>query len=374
VQSGKTQGQGSLTINVIAEVYEGSLDSAYCRWDFGDGTIVHKCNPPSHTYETAGDYTMRLNVDTYCGSLDERTMRVVVEEETDELEEADESEESEETEEPEEDVMVSSEDHETRIVTLRRVQDDNSSVSSDSSKEFEPESCTPSVSTGVLITEIFPNPEAGEEWVEILNTTSQQISLCGWIIDDIKDGGSRPWNIPEGVAIAAQEYALFTQEQTGLQLNNSGDEVWLVPPDGIHEISVAFPKVKKGFAFALEDEWCVTDQPTPGEENRCPQKRPPEAIHSITPSGSVQIPGVSPLKTRYRNIVESADQDDSAMQAATGFVFELQRISLSQAKEEQLDAPESTGEFSLMEGVVVAGGMCSSATIVLFRRRKASAY
>ena len=48
------------------------------------------------------------------------------------------------------------------------------------------------------MSEIFPSPESGEaEWVEFWNRTSRDVSLAGWQLDDIQNGGSRPWTIPE---------------------------------------------------------------------------------------------------------------------------------------------------------------------------------
>ncbi len=55
--------------------------------------------------------------------------------------------------------------------------------------------------SGVIISEIYPNPaEGGKEFVELYNTTDKDIDLANWKLDDIPSGGSAiqtfEWNYP----------------------------------------------------------------------------------------------------------------------------------------------------------------------------------
>ncbi len=83
----------------------------------------------------------------------------------------------------------------------------------------------------VVVNEFLPAPKTvfSNEWVELYNTTSEEINLSGYQIDDI-DGGSNPYTIPEGVTIPA--YGYYVYDCTGSVFNNGGDDVRLINPKG----------------------------------------------------------------------------------------------------------------------------------------------
>lgn len=72
----------------------------------------------------------------------------------------------------------------------------------------------------LLINEIFPNPADGSEWIEIINTTDQEIELAGWTI---WDGRGKIFDL--STVIAPDDYWLITL--TSHKLNNDGDQVQL---------------------------------------------------------------------------------------------------------------------------------------------------
>jgi len=78
VQSGRSTDYVKVTLNVEAEVSEGSLKDAECFWDFKDATISKKCNPPSHTWDYYGVYNVELLVTTKCGDEIKKGIDVVV--------------------------------------------------------------------------------------------------------------------------------------------------------------------------------------------------------------------------------------------------------------------------------------------------------
>lgn len=78
VQSGRSTDYTKVTLNLNAEVTEGSLKDAECFWDFDDGTVSEKCNPPSHSWDYFGIYDVTLRVTTKCGEEIVRTKEVVV--------------------------------------------------------------------------------------------------------------------------------------------------------------------------------------------------------------------------------------------------------------------------------------------------------
>lgn len=78
VQSGRSTDYTKVTLNLEAEVSEGSLKDAQCFWNFDDGTHSEKCNPPSHSWDYYGVYNVELLVTTKCGNEIKRGMDVVV--------------------------------------------------------------------------------------------------------------------------------------------------------------------------------------------------------------------------------------------------------------------------------------------------------
>jgi len=236
VQSGKTSGVGSLSINVQAAVSPGSSPPLRCRFEYGDGSVSDACNPSYHTFTHSGDYEIILTGETSCGSFVPARLRVTVEpEEEDPIEEETWDFEEEET------------------------------ASSAQSSAF----CDPSAS-GAILSEVYPYPgEDEEEWIELHNISDEKIQLCGWTIDDVRSGGSHPFTITDEFAIAAGGYLVLSGEETGLKLNNDGDEVHLISPAGVDQ-SVSVPKLRVEESYAYVDgQWCVSEEALPGEPNRC---------------------------------------------------------------------------------------------------------
>jgi hypothetical protein len=77
-QSGRSTDYTKVTLNLKAEVPEGSLKSAECFWDFKDGTNSKSCNPPSHSWDNIGVYKVELTVTTMCGDEIIKKHEVVV--------------------------------------------------------------------------------------------------------------------------------------------------------------------------------------------------------------------------------------------------------------------------------------------------------
>jgi hypothetical protein len=78
VQSGRATDYTKVTLNLKAEVPEGSLKTAECFWDFKDGTNSKSCNPPSHSWDNIGVYKVELTVTTMCGDEIMKKHEVVV--------------------------------------------------------------------------------------------------------------------------------------------------------------------------------------------------------------------------------------------------------------------------------------------------------
>lgn len=80
----------------------------------------------------------------------------------------------------------------------------------------------------VIINEFVSNSSGGNEWIELLNTTSSPVDLTGWKLTELSNPSTAPeetdWTALSGI-IPANGILVF--EVAGSNLNNSGDSIGL---------------------------------------------------------------------------------------------------------------------------------------------------
>jgi phosphatidylserine/phosphatidylglycerophosphate/cardiolipin synthase-like enzyme len=132
----------------------------------------------------------------------------------------------------------------------------------------------------VLINEFLPAPRAlfREEWIELYNRGNSTVEFGNWSLDDIPDGGSRPYRIPAGTSIAPGGFLLFNGSTTRLSLGNDGDSVRLLDAAGNVVDSRSFGAAGYDVSFGRFPDggaqWRTFNSPTPGASNGEPP--PPE--------------------------------------------------------------------------------------------------
>jgi len=142
---------------------------------------------------------------------------------------------------------------------------------------------------GIVFSKILPSPEgadAEKEWIEIFNQNNFEVNLSGWQIAD-SVGETRKYVFPEGSAIGAEESLLLFRPTTKITLNNSGDELRLLRPDGSYADSVAYENAPNGKSFNRTiSGWAWSSDFTPGEAslisidiNAAPLKELVEIVH-----------------------------------------------------------------------------------------------
>lgn len=94
----------------------------------------------------------------------------------------------------------------------------------------------------IIISEVMPDPDAGEEWIELHNQGTRDVDLGDWQLDDILGSGSKSYIFPHQV-IAAGEFITLFKSTTGIGLNNDGDEIHLIDPLGSVADSTLFESV-----------------------------------------------------------------------------------------------------------------------------------
>ncbi len=124
--------------------------------------------------------------------------------------------------------------------------------------------------SGIVINEILPSPEgpdAEEEWLEIFNQNNSETSLANWKISDIT-GVVKTYTFPEETKIPAKEFLVLARPVSKITLNNEGDGLKLIQPDGKTVDSVEYTKAPKGQSFNRTAEgWVWSNVLTPGSSN-----------------------------------------------------------------------------------------------------------
>ena len=122
---------------------------------------------------------------------------------------------------------------------------------------------------GILINEYMPAPRSGQtEYIELYNANDAAVDISGWQLDDI-EGGTRPYTIPAGTTIPPHGFLLF---QRNFGLNNTGDQVRLLGPDGSLQDSHSYDHARQGGAWSRMGDgaaaWTEKYPPSPGQPNR----------------------------------------------------------------------------------------------------------
>ncbi len=134
----------------------------------------------------------------------------------------------------------------------------------------------------VSLNEVLPAPAeidwngdgkagAEDEWVELFNRGTAPIDLAGWALDDLADGGSKPYVMPGGMNLAPGQFLVLFRSQTGLAFNNDADTVRLLGPDGVELDTFGYthPRPDRSYSRSVDGAGAWTDAypPSPGASN-----------------------------------------------------------------------------------------------------------
>ncbi|MFQ5885639.1 MAG: lamin tail domain-containing protein [Anaerolineae bacterium] len=156
----------------------------------------------------------------------------------------------------------------------------------------------------VFLNEVLPAPHghdwdgdgvAGpdDEWVELFNPGDSAQGLGGWLLDDVADGGSAPYTIPLGMVIEARGFLVLFKGETGVALNDDGDTVRLLRPDGSLADEFGYarsPGYDRSFSRTVDGggTWTADYPVTMGASNH-PPSTPEEWPEEETPPALPQV-------------------------------------------------------------------------------------
>lgn len=114
----------------------------------------------------------------------------------------------------------------------------------------------------IILSEIYPYPHEGNEFIELMNTTDKDIDVTGWkLSDQVKT------YILEGI-IPAKGYRTLYQDESKISLNNTSETVTLTDIYGQVQSITSYTKAKKGVSYIpLLQSWGWTSSITPNNSN-----------------------------------------------------------------------------------------------------------
>jgi len=123
------------------------------------------------------------------------------------------------------------------------------------------------------------------EWIEVYNGSGQSVDLGGWMLDDEPEGGAvategtLPHIMSAGTIIDPGGYAVFCRSDTGVALNNDGDQVRFLGPDGRLLDSVTYYAATRDGSWSRTVDgaghWTPHYPPSPGASHQPQPHRPP---------------------------------------------------------------------------------------------------
>jgi hypothetical protein len=138
------------------------------------------------------------------------------------------------------------------------------------------------LSDQIKFSEFLPHPKntdwngdgvlgSSDEWIELVNFSNQKVSLGGW---KIKDKGGKTFEL-QGL-IQAEQYFVVEKQASGISLNDNGDELILIDPEGGIADKVVIPKSSSYYDHSFAkwgDTWYWTTKPTKLAQNIIVQPR-----------------------------------------------------------------------------------------------------
>ncbi|PIR77840.1 MAG: hypothetical protein COU30_00280, partial [Candidatus Magasanikbacteria bacterium CG10_big_fil_rev_8_21_14_0_10_38_6] len=197
----------------------------------------------------------------------------------------------------------------------------------------------------VVINEVFPNPagdDSQNEFVEIKNIGKAGIDLNGWKIGD----ATKKRFVLRNVHLDAGEIISFPRSETGLALNNSGEEkVQLFSPNDILVDVIEYSgSIGEDVSFSRDDTdmsfvWSTTV--TPGKKNEISRE-------ALDPVVVVDYPPVVSVgDVAYFDGSDSYDPDGSVV--STTWIFSGEQIDQATASWVFWEAGEYEVDFSVVD-------------------------
>lgn len=126
-------------------------------------------------------------------------------------------------------------------------------------------------STTIRLSELLPNPSTSEtedEYIELYNSGDESVDMAGW---QLQDASGKTYTLSG--TISAKHYYAWYRSDSIISLNNTGETVVLLQPDGTELDSVSYEDgadEDTSYALTDDDTWEWTTELTPYLANTFP--------------------------------------------------------------------------------------------------------
>jgi len=171
--------------------------------------------------------------------------------------------------------------------------------------------------SGVLINKILPNTPLGikdeeGEYIELFNRNNFEVDLSGWKIEDTA-GRTTTYTFPQGIKIVAQGFLVLYRPISKITLNNDGDGLNLIQPDGKIIDTVNYEKAPRGQSYNRTlSGWVWSTTLTPGSENIIPV----HPVRNFISNGAQKTEGAEFIEKIERVDINTASLEE--LQKITG--------------------------------------------------------
>ena len=232
-------------------------------------------------------------------------------------------------------------------------------------------------SKDIYINEFLPAPTSdNKEWVELFNTGDESVNLSGWSLG-AGEGTTQRQLIGSDTILQSGDFLAVTFQKN--ILNNSGDQIKLLWPDGQIVQLVKYGSAQTGLAAARfnSGQWIWTNQPTPGAANKesfletSAALKTQVGVSSITPNVETVSQTSAPAPPRPKNLSASPTDGSAAGTANTALpsITEIEAgRNLAAASQSQTGISSSSNYLWLL--AVMALASLAALGLLYFKRRQ----
>jgi hypothetical protein len=195
-----------------------------------------------------------------------------------------------------------------------------SNPSASSGQAFQPSS--------IFLSEAMPNPDQKNEWVELYNNNSFEVTLTNWFIDDQENSGSSPKKFSatlsaHGLAIIEMKSAIFNNDTDSVRLLSSTQQ----EVDSVEYIDAPKDQSFSRQGYNQEAVWCY-GSPSPNQTNNACLAVENTTTSTQTKTSSAKNNTSPTVTTTTKNQTKNLNNQQDSNQPPADLVINLTTFSL----------------------------------------------
>ena len=158
----------------------------------------------------------------------------------------------------------------------------------------------------IQLSEVYPNPETGDEFIEISNISAEGVDVSGLWIKDASGASYALGSRGENTVLGAYEFRIWKRSLTRIALNNTDGELIILHDQSgnfVDRTTYLVDAPQNSSYARLGNSWLWTSRTTPSEKNAFTSIQEP-------PSARAEIP-IGPLYVNQQFSVSGIDSTDA---------------------------------------------------------------